>query len=91
MPHRMGKTEATFLEFKTVPLVELIKVIQASKATTCMMDPLPSKVLKEILSTVGPAILSLMNLSLSMGIVPSSFKAAVIKPLLKKPGQLKLL
>ena len=27
-----------------------------------------------------------MNLSLSMGIVPSSFKAAVMKPLLKKPG-----
>ena len=43
-----------------------------------MMDPLPSKVLKEILPTVGPAILSLMNLSLSMGIVPSSFKAVVI-------------
>ena len=35
---------------------------------------------------VGPAIHSLMNLSLSTGIVPSNFKAAVIKPLLKKPS-----
>ena len=51
-----------------------------------MLDPLPSKVLKEHLPTVGPAILLLMNLSLSIGIVPSSFKDAVIKPLLKKPG-----
>ena len=51
-----------------------------------MLDPLPSKVLKELLPTVGPAILSLMNLSLSTGIVPSNFKAAEIKPLLKKPG-----
>ena len=50
-----------------------------------MLDPLPSKVLKELLLTVGPAILSLVNLSLSTGILPSSFKTAVIKPLLKKP------
>ena len=48
---------------------------------------LPSKVLKELLPIVGPAILSLMNLSLSTGSVSSSFKAAVIKPLLKKPGR----
>ena len=51
-----------------------------------MLDPLPSKVLKELLPTMGPAILSLMNLSFSTGIVPSNFKAAVLKPLLKKPG-----
>jgi hypothetical protein len=51
-----------------------------------MLDPLPSKVLKELLPTVGPAILSLMNLSFSTEIVPSNFKAAVIEPLLKKPG-----
>ena len=38
---------------------------------------------KELLPTVGPAILSLMNISLSTGIVPSSFKAAVIWRLLK--------
>ena len=50
-----------------------------------MLDPLSYKVLNELLPTVGPAILSLMNLSLSMGIVPSSFKAAVIKLLLIKP------
>ena len=63
------------MEFKTILLVELEKVMK------------PSKVLKEFLPTVGPAILSLINLSISTGIVPSSFKAAVIKPILKKPGQ----
>ena len=83
---RMGNSEATLMEFKAIPLVELERVIKASKPTTCMLDPLPSKVLKELLPTVGPAILSLMNLSLSTGIVPSNFKAALIKPLLKKPG-----
>ena len=74
------------MEFKTIPLGELEKVIEALNLTTCMLDPIPSKVFKELLPTVGPAILSLVNLSLSTGIVPSSFKAAVIKLLLKKPG-----
>ena len=41
-PHRMWNSEATFLEFKTIPLDELEKLIEASKPTTCMLDPLPS-------------------------------------------------
>ena len=34
LPHRMGNSEATFLEFKTIPLVELKNVIKTSKPTT---------------------------------------------------------
>uniref|UniRef100_A0A8C5CK28 Reverse transcriptase domain-containing protein n=1 Tax=Gadus morhua TaxID=8049 RepID=A0A8C5CK28_GADMO len=86
LPSRMVNSDATLLEFKAISLVELERVIKASKPTTCMLDPLPSRVLKELLPTVGPVILSLMNLSFSTGIVPSNFKAAVLKPLLKKPG-----
>ena len=67
-------------------LHELEKVIKALKLTTCRLDHLPSKVLKELLPAVGPAILPVMNLSLSTVLIPSSFKAAVIKLLLKKPG-----
>ena len=37
-------------------------------------------------SMVGPAMLNIMNLSLTTGTVPSTFKAIVIKLLLKKPG-----
>ena len=74
LPSRIGNSDATLLEFKAIPLVELERVIKASKPTTCMLDPLPSRVLKELLPTVGPAILSLMNLSFSTGIVPIQFK-----------------
>ena len=88
LPRRMGNSGAALLEFLTIPLVELEMnlVIKASKPTTCMLDPLPSKVLKELVPTVGPAVLSLMNLLLSTVIVRSYFKAAVVKPLLKKLG-----
>ena len=62
LPNRMVNSDATLLEFKAISLTELERVIKASKPTTCMLDPLPSRVLKELLPTVGPAILSLMNL-----------------------------
>uniref|UniRef100_A0A8C5AGF3 Reverse transcriptase domain-containing protein n=1 Tax=Gadus morhua TaxID=8049 RepID=A0A8C5AGF3_GADMO len=86
LPNRMVNSDATLLEFKAISLVELERVIKASKPTTCMLDPLPSRVLKDLFPTVGPVILLLMNLLFSTGIVPSNFKAAVLKPLLKKPG-----
>ena len=47
-----------------------------------MLDPL----LKDLFPTAGPAVLNIMNLSLSTGTVPSTFKTTVIKPLLKTPG-----
>ena len=83
-PH--APPEATFLQFSTISLDELAKLTQASKPTTCMLDPLSTKVLKELFPTVGSAMLNIMNLSLSTGTVPSTFKTTVIKPLLKKPG-----
>ena len=84
----MGNFDATLLEFKAIPLVELERVIKASKPTTCMLDPLPSKVLKELLPTLGPAILSLMNLSVSTGIVPYNFNFCGVKTATQKawPG-----
>ena len=83
-PHILPETK--FQQFNIISLAELEKITQASKPTTCMLDPLPTKVFKELFPTVGMAMLNIMNLSLSTGIVPPSFKSAVVKPLLKKPG-----
>ena len=73
-------------QFNIISLDELDKITQASKPTTCMLDPVPTKVLKELFPTVGTTMLNIVNLSLSSGIVPPSFKCAIVKPLLKKPG-----
>ncbi|KAK0135067.1 hypothetical protein N1851_029122 [Merluccius polli] len=51
-----------------------------------MLDPLPTKVLNKLFPTFGPAMLNIMNLPLLTGIVPFTFKTAVIQPRLKKPG-----
>ena len=51
---------------------------------SCNLDPLPSSVLCDCLDEIIPIVTSIMNKSLSSGIVPQSFKHALFKLLLKK-------
>ncbi len=48
-----------------------------------MLDPIPSKLQKEVLPEVIDPLLAIINSSLSLGYVPKNFKLAVIKPLIK--------
>ena len=68
-----------------IELSEFTSIITSSKSTTCLLDPVPTRLLKEILTPVGACLLNMINMSLVTGYVPQSFKVAVIKPLLKKP------
>ncbi len=49
-----------------------------------LLDPVPIKLLKELLPVAEEPLLNIMNSSLSLGHVPKPFKLAVIKPLIKK-------
>ncbi len=71
--------------FTTIGQDELNKLITASKTTTCLLDPVPTKLLKELLPVAEEPLLNIINSSLSLGHVPKPFKLAVIKPLIKKP------
>ena len=64
---------------------DLKKIILSCKPTTCELDPMPTSLLIECIDEVLPAISYVINHSLSSGVVPSIFKRAVVKPLLKKP------
>ncbi len=77
--------EEQFHSFSTIGEEELYKLVKSSKPTTCMLDPIPSKLLKEVLPEVIDSLLAIINSSLSLGYVPKNFKLAVIKPLIKKP------
>ncbi len=61
--------------FSTIGQDELNKHITASKPTTCLLDPVPTKLLKEFR----------FSKLLSLGHFPKPFKLAVIKPRIKKP------
>ncbi len=76
--------EEQFHSFSTIGEEELYKLIKSSKPSTCMLDPIPSKLLKEVLPEVIDPLLAIINSSLSLGYVPKNFKLAVIKPLIKK-------
>ncbi len=71
--------------FTTIGEKELNKLITASKPTTCLLDPVPTKLLKELSPVAEEPLLNIINSSLSLGHVPKPFKLAVIKPLIKKP------
>uniref|UniRef100_A0A8C5D126 Reverse transcriptase domain-containing protein n=1 Tax=Gadus morhua TaxID=8049 RepID=A0A8C5D126_GADMO len=53
-------------------------------ATTCPLDAIPSSLLQDVSSDILPFLTSIINSSLTSGIVPASLKTARIKPLLKK-------
>ncbi len=44
--------EEQFHSFSTIGEEELYKLVKSSKPTTCMLDPIPSKLLKELLPEV---------------------------------------
>ncbi len=71
--------------FTTVGQDELNKLITASKPTTCLLDPVPTQLLKDLLPVAEEPLLNIINSSLSLGHVPKPFKLAAIKPLIKKP------
>jgi len=62
--------------FTTIGQEELNKLIIAFKPTTCLLDPITTKLLKELLPVVEEPLL---YSSLSLGHVPKIFKLAVIK------------
>ncbi|KAJ8359885.1 hypothetical protein SKAU_G00164100, partial [Synaphobranchus kaupii] len=70
--------------FKPIDMEELSKLVMSSKPTTCLLDPIPTKLVKELFPILGQHMLKIINTSLVTGYVPEPLKMAVIKPLLKK-------
>ncbi|TWW81775.1 hypothetical protein D4764_01G0015900 [Takifugu flavidus] len=72
--------------FSPIYFSEVPSLIQKSKTTTCLLDPIPTHLLKDVLPLIGSSILDQINGSLVTGYVHRSYKVAVIKLLLKKPS-----
>ncbi len=69
--------EEQFHSFSTTGEEELYKLVKSAKPTTCMLYPIPSKLLKEVLPEVIDPLLAIIKSSLSLGCVPKTFKLAV--------------
>ena len=73
-------------DFQPVTLPKPQKIIQSTPNKNCDLDPIPTSLLKQILPSIIALIADIINSSLRVGIFPESFKRALVRPLLKKPG-----
>lgn len=78
--------QATLSNFSCITLADLTGLVSAMKASSSPLDTLPTSLLKEVISSVGPSLVHIINSSINSGSVPSYFKQAVVQPLLKKPN-----
>ena len=65
---------------------EVGNIIKGMPAKMCDMDIIPTKFLKDTLSGLLPMITKIANASMTEGVFLSSWKIALVKPLLKNFG-----
>ena len=74
---------APFLSFTPVSEEIVKKIMLQTVPETSVLDPIPNKLLHKTLEVLLPTITNILNKSLASGTVPSDFKTAVVRPLLK--------
>ena len=57
---------------------------QLAPKSTCLSDPIPSKLLPYCVDVIVPVVSHIINLSLNTGIFPNDLKSAFVKPFFKK-------
>ena len=95
--HTLGKDPSDFVLpenlcatsfscFTPVTSEETRKILAKSPTKSSILDPWPTWMLKQHLSTLTPVLAGIINQSLQNGNFPSEWKRALVTPLLKKPS-----
>jgi hypothetical protein len=71
-------------EYDLVSEEVVTKLINGATTKSCVLDPVPTWMLKSNSSVFIPVITKIINQSLSSGIFPDTLKHAVLNPLIKK-------
>ena len=82
IPH----VECSFTDFSPVTENELRSIVMKSPTKGCSLDPLPTRMVKHVMTSLIPLMTALINSSLASGDIPDSMKVAKVSPLLKKPS-----
>ena len=72
-------------QFTLLTTDDVVAAVRQLPDKQCGTDPMPTRLLKQCVDVIAPFLTALLNHSLSLGVVPSGFKAAYITPRLKKP------
>jgi hypothetical protein len=71
--------------FRPLTDADVITAVQQLPDKQCTADPMTTRLLKDNVDVLAPFLAVLFNRSMSLGVVPGTFKEAYITPLLKKP------
>lgn len=82
--HDVPLCSSIWSEFESIDLDTCNEIVGHLKPTICPQDIIPPSFLRQIMDTVGPGLLLLINKCLSTGSFPNSLKVAVVTPYLKK-------
>ena len=72
------------INFDVVSEGELLAIVKKCPNKLCVLDPLPTWLVKQHITVLLPTLTRIVNKSLSSGTFPDEFKKAVITPVLKK-------
>jgi hypothetical protein len=75
-----------FSSFERVSVCDIAALIKECPSKSSSHDPIPTSLLKKFADVLAVPIASIVNLSLSSGILPGEMKLALVSPLLKKPS-----
>ena len=76
--------QATFNSFEIATVHEDQRLIGAMPNKICVLDPVPTWLVKECSHEIALIFTKIINVSLIPGIFPSELKFATVKPLLKR-------
>ena len=65
---------------------EVRRIIMESPVKSCMLDPIPTFLLRDVIDSLLPFLTAMCNASLREGHLPLSQRHAIVVPLLKKPS-----
>ena len=72
------------LDFRPVTSEEILKIVGASPAKHCRLDPAPTWLIKRLVPDLAGTITKMCNMSLEEGSFPNMLKATIVRPRLKK-------
>ena len=76
--------DSTFSMFAPATEDEVRKIKMDAPVKSCMLDPIPTSLLKDCIDVLLPVVTTIVNRSLLTGEVPPVLKTARITPILKK-------
>ena len=78
------QTDHKFSEFNILSDYDVGQIVKKSATKSCILDPVPTSLLKEHLDNFIPTLADIINNSLQHGKFPDKLNNAVGQPLLKK-------